>query len=329
MENTGWAAEVQNWTAIEKEVLRSAWRESTLKTYRPAWNSWRQWSLVNNVNTVRPTPGDLARYLIFLYNVKKLSPKTILVHKSTVATFIKPSDYDFLSNHPLVKKTIKAITSKSPPKNKATTWSVSELMEWLSKQIIDESNLFQVSQHVATLLLLASGRRIHDLTLLHITRDQLEVSQDQITLWPSFGSKTDSSSFRQSGWVLSKSDDKQFNLCHWIPLLIKVSSQRRQANPALTNLFITTRGKVKGASRTVISGWLRLLFARAKIKNSPGSFRSAVATDNWINKHMDIDDVLQKGNWRNAKTFLKYYYKQVDSVVSKPSRAMSNLFSTI
>lgn len=78
------------------------------------------------------------------------------------------------------------------------------------------------------------------------------------------------------------------------------------------SLFITTRGKVKEASRCIIAGWVRTLFKDAAIKASPGSFRAAVNSDNWANRNLDLDDVIARGNWQNQNTFLKYYYKEIN-----------------
>nr|XP_034827376.1 uncharacterized protein LOC117984822 [Maniola hyperantus]XP_034828491.1 uncharacterized protein LOC117985806 [Maniola hyperantus]XP_034830602.1 uncharacterized protein LOC117987681 [Maniola hyperantus]XP_034839956.1 uncharacterized protein LOC117996063 [Maniola hyperantus] len=291
----------------------------------------KQWTLVNKVSPKMPSPGDLARYLIHLHNVKKLAPKTILVHKSAIATFTKPCSTSPISEHPLVKKTIKAILLKNPPKRCPNTWNVADLVNWIAQRKIDDSSLFQISQHVAALLLLATGRRVHDLTLLHIDSEHCQITREQIVFWPSFGSKTDNANYRQSGWCLSKSDNIIFDLCHWIPRLIDKSDQRRKADPTLTNLFITTRNRVKAASRSVIAGWLRLILKDAKIKGSPGSFRSAVATDNWVNKNLDIDEVLRKGNWRSSSTFLKHYFKEVESSTRNimANQTMSDIFSTI
>lgn len=331
MESTGWSNEIAKWSESERTLLQSAWRPSTLKTYQPAWRTWLKWTLENNVSSKTPNPGDLARYLIYLHNVKKLAPKTILVHKSTVATFTKPCNTPALSDHPLVKKTIKAILSKSPPKRCSSIWNVADLVNWISQRNIDDSSLFQISQHVATLLLLATGRRVHDLTLLHIDAEHCQITRDQIVFWPSFGSKTDNTYYRQSGWCLSKNNNIIFDLCYWIPILINKSEQRRKAVPTLTNLFITTRNRVKAASRSVIAGWLRLVLKDAKIKSSPGSFRSAVASDNWVNKNLDIDEVLRKGNWRSSTTFLKHYFKEVEGSRRNAiaNHAMSDMFLTI
>lgn len=329
LEGTGWPQEINGWNNSEMIFLQSAWRMSTLKTYRSAWESWLQWSKHNNISSSGVHPNDLARYLIFLYETKKLALRTILVHKSTVATFSNPFSSESLSKHPLIQKTIKAISLKNPPKFKTTTWNVDLLRKHIAFKRIDEVNIFEVSQHVAMLLLLSTGRRIHDLTLLHINSKQCSITDTEIVFKPSFGSKSDNAKYRQPGWCLLKNEEPQFDLCHWIPILIKASESRRRANPDLTNLFITTRGKVKAASRTVIANWIKLAFKEAHISDSPGSFRSAVASDNWSKNDLDLDEVLRKGNWRSTNVFLKHYFREIRNENNDESHSVSNYFKTL
>lgn len=49
------------------------------------------------------------------------------------------------------------------------------------------------------ILFLASGRRIHDLTLLRIDETLMEHDAETVAFWPDFKSKTDNSSHRQYG----------------------------------------------------------------------------------------------------------------------------------
>lgn len=328
LENTGWAAEVMDWNETERKVLQSAWRPSTLRTYKPAWESWLQWAKNEDISPSTPDPKDLARYLIHLHEVRKLAPRTVLVHKSVVATFTNPSK-DSLSNHPIVKKVIKAIMLKNPPSHSLSTWDVADFLKWVSGRNVEVSNLFQVSQHLATLLLLATGRRIHDLTLLHIDSDRCHITRDKIIIWPAFGSKTDNTKYRQSGWCLSKNDDLKLDLCYWIPILVEATKLRRGADSTLTNMFITTRGKVKAASKSIIAGWLRHTFKNANIKCSPGSFRSAVATNNWSKKNLNLDEVLRKGNWCSSSTFFKHYFKEIEPRSTVPQLSMADNFTAI
>lgn len=262
--------------------------------------------------------------------MKKLAHATILVHKSVVTSLANPVDALKLSSHPLVTSMLKAIhikTSSLAP-TRVSIWNAEDLVQWLRDHPPVEDSIFQVSRHVAILLLLASGRRLHDLTLLRIDEAHLTVSNcnSKITLWPVYGSKTDSPKIRQSGWELSSSGDRPLDLVFWVRHLINVSRNRRKASPGLTHLFITTRGKVKSASRTVIAGWLKGPFEDLGITRGPGSIRSAVASNNFIS-NVPLDKILEKSNWRGSLNFFKYYCKTVEK--PRMNRMLNDCFKAV
>lgn len=224
---------------------------------------------------------------------------------------------------------MKAVAISKPPSRKPSTWKVSTLIEYLKNYELDTDSLFQVSRHAAALLLLCSGRRIHDLTLLDTSADCFETSVDNIILWPKFGSKTDSATYRQAGWQLTSSGPEKLDPVVWVKHLIELSKVRRSARPNLTSLFITTRGLVNVASRTVIAGWLKTLLREANIYDSPGSFRAAVNTDLWTNSNTNLDEVLKRGNWRSKDTFLQHYFKEVRNRETNRINSVSDTFTPI
>lgn len=85
---------------------------------------------------------------------------------------------------------------------------------------------------------------------------------------------------------------------------------------------------MKAASKSIIAGWLRHVLKEANIKDSPGSFKSAVATFNWSRKDLDLDEVLRKGNWRSSTIFLKHYFKEIEAKKDY-YRSMSDNFTAL
>lgn len=114
----------------------------------------------------------------------------------------------------------------------------------------------------------------------------------------------------------------------WIKLLIDLSSNRRSASPDLFNLFITTRGKVRAASRTVIAGWINTIFSDIGLNVSPGSTRAAVASYNYEN-NVALDNILQRGNWRGAENFFKHYCKIVEKQKTQATDSLFDLFEPL
>lgn len=316
LEGTGWTPLISDLLAEDVDLLQSAWRESTLKTYNSAWRQWRSWCKQSGVRSDKPSASEICSYLSFLFRVKKLALSTILVHKSVVVSLSSPENGERLSAHPLIKSILKAISLKVSTSSvpRSHIWNVLDLVEWLKSHPPDPYSIFQISRHTAALLLLASGRRVHDLTLISLDKDHCQLSDSVVTFWPRFGSKTDNNRNRQSGWELRSSGDHLLDLVKWVHHLIQVSAPRRRAQENLSALFITTRGKVRAASRTVIAGWFKEPFKDLGIALGPGSIRSAVASFDFQN-NVSLDLILEKGNWHGSGNFFKHYCK----TVQKPS----------
>lgn len=94
------------------EILESAWRDSTWRTYGSAWKQWLFWCNQYGVIPKCPLPQQVASYLGYLSRVKKFAYPTILVHKSVVVTLAAPMLRQNLSSHPLITTMLKALSLK-------------------------------------------------------------------------------------------------------------------------------------------------------------------------------------------------------------------------
>jgi hypothetical protein len=123
-----------------------------------------------------------------------------------VANFANLSRTQELTGHPVVRQILKAISLKRAIglPEKREIWDVSTLISWISDHPPNQDSFFEVARHTAILLLLCSGRRVHDLTLLLSSRDGFQDLGDRAVFWPAFGSKTGTSGHRQSGWQLKQ-----------------------------------------------------------------------------------------------------------------------------
>lgn len=111
--------------------------------------------------------------------------------------------------------------------------------------------------------------------------------------WPIFGSKTDFTSYRQSGWKLMiNKNNKCLDPVHWILKLISVGENRRN-EAKCNNLFVTAYGKARPASRCVIAKWVKKVLKAAGFKAPAGSFRAAVASKSWY-EHFSVDEILSR-----------------------------------
>lgn len=324
--DTGWASQVEGWSEKEKHLLSSAWRPSTQSTYRKPWSRWFSWASANSVDPLNPLPQELAKFLAHVYHVDKLSLNSIMLHKSVVATMTNPDNSSSLSSHPVVSKMIKGIAASQPPKVTRTIWNVSDLRKWVENNPPLISSYFEVARHLTLLFLLLSGRRVHDLTLLRIDSAHLQHLQDSIMFWPGYGSKTDSSSFRQSGWqFINNTSSNIWNISYWTGIFLDLRLARC-GSIDLNSLFVSSYEKVRPASRAVIAGWISTALAAAKLPVSAGSIRSAV-NSSLARDNLPLDLILSRGNWRSVDTFLKHYYRPFNTSEAQSSSTNElNLF---
>lgn len=327
LESWGWSRSLIDWNEPQLELLRAAWRPSTRKVYKVAWNRWLTWAREHSIDPKQPSGSILARFLADLHLVHKLSYNTVLLHKSVVATLCNDESAGQLSSHVLVKHVLKAISLKKPiVAQKPPIWDIDILATFLEKRIVNENSPFDVCRHTATLLLLCSGRRVHDLTLLTVGPNHFVEHNDSIVLWPVFGSKTDNANYRQSGWKLLKNDNsKNLNPVFWVKRTITVMNHRRKLSKC-DNLFVNLRGQCKAASRTVIARWIKSVLTDAGIITSPGSMRSAVASKNWSN-NCPMDEILARGNWRSSNTFAQFYRREL--IPTSAGNCITRLFNSI
>lgn len=311
----GWSRAVESWSDQQKALLRAGWRKSTINTYKPAWERWVKWCTKFSVQANNPSGSELAKFLADLHLKEGLAYRTILVHKSVVSTLCGAEDSSRLSSNVLVKQILRSISSNNARRRpEQSVWDPSTLISWLSSNSVNSESLYEVSRRCAILLLLCSGRRVHDLTLLIISEDSFVINNADrsVTLWPIYGSKTDSDSFIQSGWKLfSNVEDPNLDPVLWVKALLSLGKTRREeAN--IPNLFVTVRSTAKAASRTIIAGWVKSVLREAGVDATPGSVRSAVASRSWIDKE-PLDKILTRANWRSENTFLKFYKKEIKS----------------
>ncbi|KAI5634616.1 hypothetical protein NE865_12679 [Phthorimaea operculella] len=186
--SVGWTNSLDDWSTEQISLLQSSWRDSTKKSYKAAWRRWCNWAKDNKVTFNAPSGSQLAKFLADLHIYGNFSYNTILFHRSVVATLSNPNDLN-LSSHPLVTRILKAISVLKPKPEKPPIWDIDQLSSWLCNSFSRDITLYECSRRTACLLLLCSGRRVHDLSLLSLHPDNFTMSDDHAIFWPLFGSK--------------------------------------------------------------------------------------------------------------------------------------------
>lgn len=140
-------------------------------TYKATIRRWLIWCRMMGVGPGTPRGWDLSGFLDFLFNKEELASSTVLVDRVAVITFCSrdPSD---LPGEFLLKQVLKDIEVSRPRDIQASIWDEKFWFNWLGAKTAI-SSFFEVSWRAASLLLLASGHRRHDLMSLKISKQFL------------------------------------------------------------------------------------------------------------------------------------------------------------
>ena len=199
------------------------------------------------------------------------------------------------------------MNSEKPAVIPAPVWWRDDVLDDMCRFGPTRGSPYEVGRHLAVLLLLLGGRRIHDLTLLHTTDGDLIYNERQAIFQPRFGSKTDGK-YIQSKMGFRRHQDWALSVSHVLTHYLRITSAWRQQHTAL---FLRVRGNHEPASPGIIRGWVRKQQEKSGVRAAPGSCRAAANTASFL-EGCRIDDVLKNGNWCCRGTFLKYYFRPAE-----------------
>nr|XP_026500663.1 uncharacterized protein LOC113404107 [Vanessa tameamea] len=165
LESWGWADKIAHRSLEERELINKSWRAATKTTYKTPIQRWILWCIFHRIDPKMLQAIDVARFLNKIYLKDGLAYRTVLLHKSAVSTYCGLNN---LSKKIFINQILKAISLERPQERKTPIWDTSLLFEWL-KDTPNCNTIFDIVRKTAIILLLASGRRIHDLTLLDVS----------------------------------------------------------------------------------------------------------------------------------------------------------------
>ena len=114
------------------QLLSSATRQSTNKSYDCAWTKWNSWCNRRKVNPISATVKDILTFLSDQFD-NNLQYRTVNVLRSAISSIHPWIEGKPVGQHPLVIRLMKGIANERPPKPRyTTTWDVAEVTTYLS-----------------------------------------------------------------------------------------------------------------------------------------------------------------------------------------------------
>ena len=114
------------------QLLSSATRQSTNKSYDCAWTKWNSWCNRRKVNPISATVKDILTFLSDQFD-NSLQYRTVNVLRSAISSIHPWIEGKPVGQHPLVIRLVKGIANERPPKPRyTTTWDVAKVTTYLS-----------------------------------------------------------------------------------------------------------------------------------------------------------------------------------------------------
>ena len=167
------------------EILFSASRPSTRKTYKSAWGRWSRSCDKRKVDPFSVPLADILLYLTeYMYFNGGAAYRSVNVARSASSTTHAKLDGLPVGQHPLVIQLLKGMFNNRPPKPRYShTWDVTYVTKFLASLVINRSlSVKQLSLKFAMLFSLTCKERVSALTKLDVRYCRVLPEEVEFTL---------------------------------------------------------------------------------------------------------------------------------------------------
>jgi hypothetical protein len=287
-------------------TLSQAWKFATKSQYEFAWSQWLRFVKHQPfpLDPLRPPPPAFINYLQSLLS-KDLKPATVATRKSALLTLMDSAAAGQIRANDQFQFFIQGMFKAQPSVQGASVWDAQPVLDKLSKYIFPHSSPYFFGRHLALLIQLFGGRRVHDLTLLTIHPTKLLFVDNQVWLQPNFGSKTDRYAKIQGPMKFVDGEHPLLSVPSLLRDYLALTAEMRGSCQAL---FIDPKNTQEKASIYKLRYWLKSLLEECGVGDSPGSTRPATATAGLL-QGLTVEQVLERGNWASARTMFVHYFR--------------------
>ena len=303
-------------------------RRSSLRLYQSYYDKFSNWCNQADICPSTANVLDLAEFLVYLYEVQKLSPRTIANYRSALAPTVSGVDGFAPNNHPCLSALLKSFFKSTIPKRvRIPDWDLSFVLQKLRSPPFeplvwgDKDSRTRVTVKTVFLLSLASARRRGELQALSRDARDLIFSKKGVHLRTVAG-------FLPKSAVL-KHDPKPFYIPRLTPFSGKDSDDRLLCPVRSLFFYLSSTGghkpeerlfcKIVGqgqVSAQTVSAWIVKCIKMCHNDNDSvhahaHEVRRIAASWAYKGGVHSIEDILSAGTWANHTTFSSYYLADV------------------
>ena len=235
-------------------IMACSRRESTTGTYDARLKRYYSWCRERSIDPFTAPVTEIAEFLQNLYDVEKLSPKTIQGYRAAISVIHKEVDGVPIGQNRDLRELILGMSQLKPSKKSLVpNWNLPLVLNSLIKEPFEpmqSADMKFVTLKTVFLLAVASGRRVSEIHALSIDKHHWRRERDGISMItnPEFMAKNESLTNPGKPIFLARFDkfttvdeDKLMCPCRALEIHIKRTAQLRRS---AKQLFLTYK-KVK------------------------------------------------------------------------------------
>ncbi len=292
------------------ETIMASWRPSTLVSYSTYIELWVTFN--DNELNLDPSVDEITDFLQCLHE-SGIGYSGINTARSALSSFLVHNN-EPIGKHPDVVRFMKGILNKDPPLPRYTkTWDLNLVLNHLEKEWfpLSKCDLYTLSQRLAILLSLTTGKRGQNLHLMDLKFlvKQADLRRFDIRVPVKNYSKQSDVSLQKID-IIAYPQNRALCPVYCLDEYIRRTKHIRCS----TNLFVTSKKPYNRASRATISRWTKLAMQASGVNTDeykPHSTRSASVSKA---KAMGIptEVILSRAGWKGDNCFAKYYLKPIE-----------------
>ena len=323
-------------------IARGRLRGSSLKIYDSRWKGFAEWCAGRQLNPWEASVADVADFLLYLFEEKGLSPRTVEGYRTAIASSLSKKLGSSLGSDPYLSSLIQSFfVDWLVESNLTPAWDLSLVLLALTKSPFEEKDMNQVPLKWLTyktvfLLALASGARRSELHALDFHEIAWSEDRSSVTLKPHLGFLaknhvvTDPSTaftgftVKAMAPTLDKSEPDR-TLCP-VRVLRWYLDRTKQTRKGRRALFLPLKATESGRiGANTVSAWLKATVHKAyevaasseeimQVQRVRAHDIRAFSASWSLLRNISLPSIMRACRWKSHSTFTSFYLRDLTEI---------------
>ena len=317
-------------------------RQSSAVVYESKWKVFGEWCHVKQIDPVKATVQQLADFLIFLFEEKKLAISSIQGYRSCISKVFLARGIDISHDRDLNMLVRNFAIERPVQHREAPRWDLMVVLRLLMKPPFEPMNMASVAdmtRKLAFLLTLATAKRNSEVWAFSAdVRFGQDYNAATLSFLPNFLAKTMDPSRPETAYAPvtipalgpSMGEDLPDRFLYPVRALryyLKLKHKGLDPNNRFRRLLCAFKlGHIGDISKQTVSGWIRQLIKQAYSAvqdediphlthtNFQARELRAFASSLAFHQNYSLKQVMEAASWRNNNTFVSFYLRDLSQM---------------